>query len=88
MANEALVYLFGVSKDAAHERIGRFIRELAAVTPQVTGADLVEMGLEPGPDFSAILDRALDDRLDGIAVGREAELAHLRDIVDALESAD
>jgi hypothetical protein len=44
----------------------------------VGGADLIEMGATPGAGFSAILARALDDRLDGRAIGRQAELSNLR----------
>jgi hypothetical protein len=36
------------------------------------------MGATPSEAFSAILARALDDRLDGRAVGRRAELANLK----------
>ena len=60
------------------ERIERFLRELAGTRLAVGGADLIALGANPGDAFSAILARALDDRLDGRAVGRDAELANLR----------
>ena len=55
--------------------------ELSKIKPAVTGADLIEMGYEPSEAFSTILARARYDRLDGRAVGREAELANLGDLV-------
>lgn len=75
---EAQVCLWAMSEDpVARERIERYIDVLSRVRPAVTGDDLVAMGFRPGPSFSAILAQALADRLDGKAVGREAELENL-----------
>ncbi|MHB1340329.1 MAG: CBS domain-containing protein [Coriobacteriia bacterium] len=78
LPHETLIYLWGVSHGAARKRIERFIEVLTGVRASVSGDDLVALGLQPGPGFSAILAQALADRLDGRAVGREAELANLR----------
>ncbi len=80
-APHSLVYLYAVADGVARDRVERFVIRLRRVEPEVTGEDLIGMGLEPGPAFSDILDRARDDRLDGKAVGRDAELENLRDIV-------
>jgi len=79
--DEALVYLWGVGGTLARERIERFVRVLARLKPGVSGADLIEMGLPPSAVFSGILAQALNARLDGIVVGRDDELAHLRRLV-------
>jgi tRNA nucleotidyltransferase (CCA-adding enzyme) len=76
--DEVIVYLWAVGSDPARERVEEYVRSLATVAPSVTGADLIALGLEPGPGFSAILAQARADRLDGKAVGREAELANLK----------
>ena len=57
------------------------MRVLAPTRPAISGADLIELGLEPGPVYSAILAQARADRLDARAVGREAELANLKRLV-------
>lgn len=75
---EALVYLWGTGDALARERIERFVRELSHIKPAVSGEDLIAMGLEPSAAFSGILAQARDARLDGTAVGKAAELAHLR----------
>lgn len=75
---EAVVNLWARGDELARSRIERFARDLAAIRPAVSGRDLIALGAEPGAGFSAILARARDDRLDGRAVGREAELANLR----------
>jgi hypothetical protein len=75
---ETTVNLWARGDALARERIGRFVCVLSAIRMAVSGADLIELGAEPSEAFSAILARALDDRLDGRAVGRKAELANLK----------
>jgi tRNA nucleotidyltransferase (CCA-adding enzyme) len=75
---ETVVYLWAICDAVGRERIERFVKVLSAIRTAVTGEDLVALGFAPGPYFSAILSESLSDRLDGRAVGREAELANLR----------
>lgn len=75
---ETVVVLWAWAGERGRARIERYLSALAQVKAAVDGGDLIAMGAVPGDAFSAILARALDDRLDGRAVGREAELANLR----------
>lgn len=75
---EALAVLWARVDDLGRARIDRYAGTLASIRPAVSGRDLIEMGMEPSEAFTAILARALDDRLDGRAVGREAELSNLK----------
>jgi tRNA nucleotidyltransferase (CCA-adding enzyme) len=75
---EALVVLWARGGELARERIEHYATGLAGVGPAVSGRDLIALGATPGERFSAILAKARDDRLDGRAVGRDAELANLR----------
>jgi tRNA nucleotidyltransferase (CCA-adding enzyme) len=75
---EALVYLWAAGDALARERVHRFVNVLSLIKPAVSGEDLIAMGLTPSPAFSGILAQALDARLDGKAVGREAEMTNLR----------
>jgi tRNA nucleotidyltransferase (CCA-adding enzyme) len=75
---EILVVLWALAGAQGRTRMERYFDELAGVRSAVSGADLIAMGATPSDAFSAILARALDDRLDGRAVGRKAELANLR----------
>jgi hypothetical protein len=70
--------VWAVAEQRARERIERFLGEVAGVRPAVSGEDLIAMGATPSQAFSDILAKALDDRLDGRAVGRDAEMANLR----------
>jgi len=78
LAAETLVVLWSRCGALGRERIERFLGELAGARLAVSGSDLIALGATPGDAFSAILARALDDRCDGCAVGRQAELANLR----------
>lgn len=48
-------------------------------TPFVSGADLIAMGLEPGPSFRLILEAVEDAQLDGTLTTREEALAFVRE---------
>lgn len=74
---ETIVALYATGEETARARIRRHVEQLARIRPAVTGDDLLAMGVEPGPAVSDILRQARDDRLDGTALGREAELANL-----------
>jgi len=78
---ETLVYLWATGDKAVRRRVEEYVRVLAPTRPAISGADLIELGLEPGPVYSAILAQARADRLDARAVGREAELANLKRLV-------
>jgi len=75
---EAVAVLWAVSDELGRVRIEHYFDDLAQVRMEVNGRDLLAFGYEPSEQFAAILARALDDRLDGRVVGREAELANLR----------
>lgn len=78
LAPETLAFVRSGMQGLGRDRIDRFITELSPVRAAVNGDDLSALGLEPDAAFSAILSQALADRLDGIGVGREAELDNLR----------
>ncbi len=80
LPDETVVWVWATGHERVRKRVERFVDVLARISPAVSGEDLKSMGLTPSPRFSAILAQALDDRLDGRAVGREAELANLKRI--------
>ena len=78
---ETLIYLWATGGPEVRTRVEEFVRVLLPTKAAVSGADLIGLGLTPGPEFSGILAQARADRLDGKAVGREAELANLKRLV-------
>ncbi len=77
LSAEVITNLWAAGDVTCRQRIERYCCELSQVKTAVDGADLIALGATPSPAFSAILARALDDRMDGRFVGREAELANL-----------
>jgi len=75
---EVLVYLWSVGEVTVRTRIEEFATVLSPIRSAVSGEDLTALGLTPGPVYSGILAQARADRLDGVAVGREAELMNLK----------
>jgi len=61
------------------KRLVRFLKHDRSVTTIVNGEDLKQLGLKPGPHFKTILDRLLNERLDGriTAVAQERDRARI-----------
>jgi poly(A) polymerase len=56
--------------------------EVIKPAPLVTGHDLVEMGMKPGPRFKELLATVEDAQLEGRLETREQALELLRDLLD------
>lgn len=67
--------------DAARKRRDDIPPEQVAPLPFVTGDDLIEYGLKPGPLFGDILDRLYDEQLDNRLTSREQALERMRRII-------
>lgn len=77
LPDEALVYIWAQGDELVRGRVERYLDTVSRVKAAVDGEDLKALGIPPSPVYSAILATALDDRLDGRSVGRDAELANL-----------
>lgn len=62
---ETLLLLMARARKMARGRIVFYLNELRQVRPKMSGNDLRELGLKPGPQFAKILKRLLYARLDG-----------------------
>lgn len=77
LPDETLVYVWAQGDELVRSRVERYLDTVSRMRAAVDGEDLKALGVPPSPAYSAILAAALDDRLDGRSVGREAELANL-----------
>jgi len=77
LPDEALVYIWAQGDELVRGRVERYLDTVSRVKAAVDGEDLKALGIPPSAAYSSILAAALDDRLDGRAVGRDAELANL-----------
>ncbi len=81
---EAVLFVMAKAKhDAAKKYISLYLTRLRTVRIQLTGNDLKELGVAPGPRYKKILDALLDAKLDGIVRNREDELEFARGKIGA-----
>ncbi|MEO0085325.1 MAG: hypothetical protein ABIK37_01700 [candidate division WOR-3 bacterium] len=76
----ALAVLQVVEPAAVAKRIGRFLEEWVQVRPAITGQDLREMGLKPGPEFRRVLEKVREAKLEGRVKTLDEELTLARRI--------
>lgn len=72
---EFILYLMATAPQTVLRRcISNYITRLQDVHRHLTGDDLKQLGIPPGPQYSKILATILDARLDGKIITREEEL--------------
>ena len=71
------VSAFGIATEheVAMTRAAHYLSRLADVRPELTGKDLINLGVPRGPDIGRVLNRLLEARLDGLTASREDEAA-------------
>jgi tRNA nucleotidyltransferase (CCA-adding enzyme) len=77
----ALLALTG-AEGAAREGLLRYFEELRRVRLEISGGDLVELGLTESPRVGAVLDELLRRKVNGELDGRAAELEAARDLLE------
>jgi tRNA nucleotidyltransferase (CCA-adding enzyme) len=76
LKTELILYMMVCTASiTATKRISKYHTRLRNVSITVTGKDLVNMGLKPGPVFSRILQAVLDAKLNGQIKTRDEEFA-------------
>ena len=70
-----------LDNDPMGEHLDLYYSQLRMVKTTLTGDDLREMGLTPGPMFNDYLGKLLDARLDGLLNDKEGELLFLAKVV-------
>ncbi|MEW6585257.1 MAG: CCA tRNA nucleotidyltransferase, partial [Nitrospirota bacterium] len=71
---EIILYMMAISKDRKKQKaISHYLTESRTVKPILTGEDLKNMGIPPGPLYSRILNELLDEKLKGQLRTREEE---------------
>jgi tRNA nucleotidyltransferase (CCA-adding enzyme) len=81
---EGTLYLMArIQNEDLRKNISHFLTQLKDQKPDITGADLKEMGLPTGPVYSQILKRVLAAKLDGLACERRTQLELAQELVQA-----
>ena len=77
---EILLFMMAKAKDETSKRyISLHLTELQKVKVSLSGSDLKEMGIEPGPLYKKILDRLLEGRLNGEIRSKAEEKRFVRE---------
>ncbi len=75
IAPEGILYLMARAKtEDARKHISHYLTRLRGETPDITGNDLLAMGIPAGPAYGRVLRRVLAAKLDGVARTRAAQL--------------
>ncbi|MBP1751696.1 MAG: domain containing protein [Geobacteraceae bacterium] len=76
---EILLYMMAKTTDEEVKKyISLYFTQLQNVRILITGDDLKEMGLQPGPRYREILDKVMKAKLDNKVASRDDELARVR----------
>ncbi|MBM3253664.1 MAG: CBS domain-containing protein [Candidatus Omnitrophica bacterium] len=80
LSYETMVFIVAKSdlNERVTDRVSKFLREYNGTRLNITGKDLKEMGLKPGPEFKKILKRVLYAKLDKGLNTKAEELDYLR----------
>ena len=76
--NSVRVFSIATADDNARARAVDYLSRLADVQPELTGKDLISIGVPRGPKIGHFLNRLLDARLDGLTTSREDEAAMVK----------
>ncbi len=76
---EYLLYIFSVSEDDVRRKISEYLRRWRYQRPEITGKDLIELGLKPGPVFGEILRSLQIAKIEKGLKNRDEELHFLRE---------
>ena len=79
-------FSIATADDKARARAADYLSRLADVRPELTGKDLINLGVPRGPKIGHVLNRLLDARLDGLTSSREDEAALVKEWLAESES--
>jgi len=77
-AGPLALVLLHLTEPSARERLEWYAREGHAVSPALTGDDVIALGVSRGPMVGEVLQTLRDGRLDGRFVDRESEIRYVR----------
>jgi tRNA nucleotidyltransferase (CCA-adding enzyme) len=75
------ILLFAMAKTKSEEvkkAISLFMTKLKEIKICITGQDLIDLGIRPGPIFHKLLDEVLEARLDGKVETKEEEIEYVK----------
>jgi len=85
---EVFIFLSVLTSSRAWQnQLLSYLKLKGQARPELTGNDLINLGLKPGPQFKSILDQIRTARLDGLIETKAEELNLVKAIVAGQEEA-
>lgn len=82
---EVIIFCMALTPDNEKKKaISHFLIELRKVSHMLTGSDLKKMGITPGPVYSEIFSRIIDEKLHMRLASREDEIKFVKKIIGKL----
>lgn len=79
---EILLHQMAKSRNPEVKRcVSVYFTKLHGVRTQITGDDLRDLGVKPGPMYRELLDAILSARLNGVVTSREDELRLAKELI-------
>jgi tRNA nucleotidyltransferase (CCA-adding enzyme) len=86
---EGVLFLMARSrKEHIRRNISQYLTRLRLVSIDISGADLQEMGFDPGPLYTLVLEMVMEAKIDGRVDGRDEQLRLARRLGRELASKD
>ena len=83
MSLEGLLYLMARSrKEPIRKALSLYLTRLKGLSVDISGEDLLALGIPPGPAIGAAMRRILAAKLDGEAPTRQSQLDFARRLTD------
>ena len=82
---EHLLYLMAkIDREDAKKHISLYLSRLQDTKLAITGKDIAQLGVKPGPVYTKVMNMTLDAKLDGIVKSREEEMGFVKELLKKL----
>ncbi len=82
MPEEGMLLMLALSSDrVVEERVGYYYEKLRTMGPSLSGKNLLDMGMKPGPEIKQVLETLHEAVLDGKVKGEEEEYQYVRGLL-------
>ena len=79
---ESVLFSMALTQDSEKKKaVSHFLLELRNVKPLLKGSDLKRLGIPPGPEYSKILKKILDEKLMKRLQTKEEEMEFVKEII-------
>jgi len=79
LSYESLYVMTLIFDDRVKDAILLYINNLSLIKNEITGRDIMELGIAPGPEIKKILDRVLKEKINGKIFTYSDEINYIRE---------